>query len=64
MPLTHICQNIDLLAVMSDQKNDFGYHGKQGTQRHKHQLNNLYFKYQHCQIKLTYLNSFLQFKLL
>ena len=52
MFLTHIYQNIDILAVMDDQKKDFGFHSNQQTQGHKHQLNNLHFKYQGCQIKL------------
>ena len=30
----------------------------------KHQLNNLYFKYQVCEMKLRHLNTFLQFRLL
>ena len=30
----------------------------------KHQLNNLFFKYQVCQMKLRHLNTFLQFWLL
>ena len=64
MFLTHICQNIDILAVMNDQKNDFGFHSNQKTQGHKHQLTNSYFKYQHYQMKLRYLNTFLQFRLL
>ena len=59
----HICQNIDILAVMNDQKNNFGFHGNRQTQGHKHQLKNICFKYQVCQIKLRYLNTFLQFRL-
>ena len=60
----YICKNIDILAVMTVRKNNFGFHGNRKTQGHKHQLNNLYFKYQVCQIKLRYLNTFLQFRLL
>ena len=56
MLLGYICQNIDIVAVMNDQKNDLGFHSNQKTQGHKHQLNNLHFKYQHCQMKLQYLN--------
>ena len=41
----NICQNIDILAVIDVQKNNFGFHGNQKTQGQKHQLNNLYFKY-------------------
>ena len=52
-----ICQNIDILAVMNAQINDFGFHSNQKTQGHKHQLNNLYFKYQVCQMKLRHLNT-------
>ena len=60
----YICQNIDILAVINDRKNNFGFHGNRKTQGHKHQLNNLYFKYQVCQMKLRHLNTFLQFRLL
>ena len=42
----HICENIDIIAVMTVQKNNFGFHGNQKTEGHKHQLNNLYLKYQ------------------
>ena len=59
----YIYQNIDILAVMTIQKNNFGFHGNQKTQGHKHQLNNLYFKYQVCQIKSKHLNNFLQLRL-
>ena len=41
----YIYQNIDILAVIKTRKNDFGFHSNQKTQGHKHQLNNLYFKY-------------------
>ena len=58
-----IYQNVDNLAVMMVQKNDFGFHGNRKTQGHKHQLNSLYFKYQVCQIKLGHFNTFLQFRL-
>ena len=60
----NICQNIDILVVLDNQKNDFGFQSNQKTQGHKHQLNNLYFKYQVYQIKLRHLNTFLQFRLL
>ena len=59
-----IFENIDILAVMTVQKNNFGFHGNRKTQGHKHQLNNLYFKYQVCQMKLRHLNTFLQFRLI
>ena len=59
----YIFENIDILAVMTIRKNNFGFHGNRKTQGHKHQLNNLYFKYQVCQIKLRHLNTFLQFRL-
>ena len=49
---------------MAVQKNNFGFHGNQKTQGHKDQLNNFYFKYQICQMKLGHLNTFLQFRLL
>ena len=60
----NICQNIDILVVMNVQKNNFGFHSNQETQGQKHQANNLYFKYQVCQMKLRHLNTFLQFRLL
>ena len=60
----YICQNIDILAVINAQKNDFGFHSNQKTQGHKYQLNNLNFKYQVYQMKLRHLNTFLQFRLL
>ena len=60
----NICQNIDILAVINAQKINFGFHGNRKTQGHKHQLNNLYFKYQLCQMKLRHLNTFLQCRLL
>ena len=60
----NICQNIDILVVINVQKNNFGFHSNQKTQGQKHRLNNLYFKYQVCQIKLRHLNTFLQLKLL
>ena len=60
----NICQNIDILVVISVQKNNFGFHSNRKTQRQKHQVNNLYFKYQVCQMKLRHLNTFLQFRLL
>ena len=64
MFLRHICQNIDIIAVMNDQKNDFGFYSNRKTQGQKHQVNNLYFKYQVYQMKLRHLNTFLQFRLL
>ena len=64
MFLCHICQNIDIIAIMNDQKNDFGFHSNRKTQGQKHRLNNLYFKYQVWQMKLRHLNTFLQFRLL
>ena len=60
----NICQNINILVVINDQKNNFGFHSNQKTQGQKHQVNNLYFKYQVCQMKLRHLNIFLQFRLL
>ena len=60
----YICENMDILAVITVQKNNFGFHGNQKTEGHKHQLNNFYFKYQLCQMKLRHLNTFLQFRLL
>ena len=59
----YICQNFDILAVRNVRKNNFGFHGNRKTQGHKHQLNNLYFKYQVCQMKWRHLNTFLQFRL-
>ena len=64
MFLHYICENIDILAVMTVRKSNFGFHGNQKTQGHKHQLNNLYFKYKVYLMKLRYLNTFLQFRLL
>ena len=60
----HICQNIDILAVIIAKKNNFGFYSNQKTRGHKHQLNNIHFKYQVSQIKLKDLNTFLQFRLL
>ena len=60
----NISQNIDILVVINVWKNDFGFHSNQKTQGQKHQVNNLYFKYQVCQIELRHLNTFLQFRLL
>ena len=60
----NICQNIDILIVINVQKNNFGFHSNRKTQGQKHQVNNLYFKYQVCQMKLRHLNTFLQFRLL
>ena len=54
MFLHQICHNINILAVMNDQKNDFGFHSNQKTQGQNHQFNNLYFKYQGCQIELIF----------
>ena len=59
----YIYQNIDILAVMTVQKNNFGFHSNRKAQGQKHQWNNLYFKYQVCQMKLRHLNTFLQFRL-
>ena len=59
----YICQNFDILAVRNVRKNNFGFHSNRKTQGHKRQLNNLYFKYQVCQMKLRYLKTFLQFRL-
>ena len=60
----YIYQNIDILAVIDAWKNNFGFHSNRKTQGHKHQLNNLYFKYQVYQMKLRHLNTFLQFRLI
>ena len=60
----NICQNIDILVVINVRKNNFGFHSNRKTQGQKHRLNNLYFKYQVCQMKLRHLNTFLQFRLL
>ena len=46
----NICQNSDILVVISVQKDNFGFYSNRKTQGHKHQLNNLYFKYQVCQM--------------
>ena len=59
----NICQNIDILVVINVQKNIFGFHSNQKTQGQKHQVNDLYFKYQVCQMILRHLNTFLQFRL-
>ena len=32
MFLRHICQNIDIIAIINDRKNDFGFHGNQQIQ--------------------------------
>ena len=58
----NICQNIDILVVINVWKNDFGFHSNKKTQGHKHQLNNLYLKYQVCKMRLRHLNTFLQFR--
>ena len=58
----NICQNIDILVVINIQKKNFGFHSNRKTQGQKHQVNNLYLKYQVCQIKLRYLHTFLQFR--
>ena len=60
----NIRQNIDILVVINVRKNNFGFHSNRKTQGQKHWLNNLYFKYQICQMKLRHLNTFLQFRLL
>ena len=64
MFLDNISQNIDILVVMNVWKNNFGFHSNQKTQGQKHQVNNLYFINQVCQIILRHLNTFLQFRLL
>ena len=53
----NISQNIDILVVINVWKNNFGFHSNQKTQGQKHQVNNLYFKYQVCQMKLRHLNT-------
>ena len=60
----NISQNIHILVVINVWKNNFGFHSTQKTQGQKHQVNNLYFKYQVCQLKLRHLYTFLQFRLL
>ena len=60
----NMCQNIDILIVINVQKNNFGFHSNQKTQGQKHQVNNLYFKYQVYHMKLRHLNTFHQFRLL
>ena len=60
----NICQNIDILVVINVQKNNFGFHSNQKTQGQKHQVNNLYFINQVCQMILRHLHTFLQFRLL
>ena len=60
----NISQNIDILVVINVWKNNFGFHSNRKTQGQKHRVNNLYFKYQVCQMKLRHLNTFLQFRLL
>ena len=60
----NISQNIDILVVINVWKNNFGFHSNRKTQGQKHRVNNLYFKYQVCQINLKHLNTFLQFRLL
>ena len=54
----NISQNIDILVVINVWKNNFGFQSNQKTQGQKHRLNNLYFKYQVCQMKLRHLNIF------
>ena len=60
----NISQNIDILVVINVWKKNFGFHSNQKTQGQKHRVNNLYFKYQVCQMKLRHLTTFLQFRLL
>ena len=60
----NICQNIDILVVINVQKNNFGFHSNRKTQGQKHQVNNLYFINQVCQMILRHLNTFLHFRLL
>ena len=55
------CKNIARLAVAREHhfavaRCNFGFHSNQKTQGQKHQVNNLYFKYQVCQIKLRHLS--------
>ena len=50
----YICENTDIIAVMTVRKNNFEFHSNQKTQGQKHWVNNLYFKYQVCQIKLRH----------
>ena len=59
----NISQNIDILVVINVWKNNFGFHSNRKTQGQKHWVNNFYFKYQVCQMKLRHLNTFLQFRL-
>ena len=59
----NISPNIDILVVINVLKNNFGFHSDQKTQGEKQQLNDLYFRYQICQMKLGHLNTFLQFRL-
>ena len=59
----YICENIDILAVMTVQKNTFGFRGNWKTQGHKHQLN--IFQISSLSKKKTKKkNTLLQFKLL
>ena len=60
----NISQNIDILVAINVQKNNFGFHSNRKTQGQKHQVKNLYFKYQVCQMKLRHSNTFLQLRLL
>ena len=60
----NISWNIDILVVINVWKNNFGFHSNRKTQGQNHQVNNLYFKYQVCVVKLRHLNTFLQSRLL
>ena len=44
-------QKIDILAVMNDEKNDFGFNGNQKTHGNRLQLKNFYIKYQVYEMK-------------
>ena len=52
----HICLNIDILAIMNDQKNAFGFHSNWQNQGRKHQSKNICFRYKVCQIEWRYFN--------
>ena len=61
MFLNYFCQNLDILYNVW--KNNLGFHSNEKTQGQKQPLNNLYFKYQVCQMKSKHLNTYLQFRL-
>ena len=52
----NISQTIDILVVMNVWKNYFGFQSNRKTQGQKHWVDNLYFKYQVCQMKLRHLS--------